>query len=272
MDVFLLDAMTEMLTSPLRLLGYVKQRALVFEKILVDHELTALSFHLKGNLWLDPDVDIAWLGDDIGADLDAAMMVRRLGLPGDDTPRGILTRFRGTPYERLVGGLEHAENPVAIELGFLLLTMGLRTINWINQAIDMLSRRARRDPRSRDFTIALGNGGDGLTVHINDEPDESAHQRLTAHCELKKHQQKSARWFGIALDRNGRLRFAVAMDEPWQPSPELDVAALSLVPQQPATSLAAGIASLGKLPKLGVNDPCPCGSEKKYKKCCMWKR
>ena len=26
-----------------------------------------------------------------------------------------------------------------------------------------------------------------------------------------------------------------------------------------------------KIPKVGRNDPCPCGSGKKYKKCCMAK-
>jgi len=271
MDVFLLDAMTEMLTSPLRLLGYVKQRALVFEKILVGHELTALSFHLKGNLWLDDEVDMVWLGDDISADLDVAMMVRRLGMPGDAIPEGILTRFRDTPYERLVSELEHAEVPVAIELGFLLLTMGLKTINGINRAIGMLSRGAKRDRRTHDFTIGLGRTGDGLTVHIGDEPNESARQRLIGHCELKKNQQRSSRWFGIALDPGGKLRFAVAKEEPWQPSAELDAAAEILLPMVAPSSLTTGLASLQRVPKLGVNDPCPCGSNKKYKKCCMWR-
>ena len=37
----------------------------------------------------------------------------------------------------------------------------------------------------------------------------------------------------------------------------------------PATAVAAalGAAAAGKVPKVGRNDPCPCGSGKKYKMC-----
>jgi hypothetical protein len=158
-----------------------------------------------------------------------------------------------------------------LELGFLLLTMGLKTINGINRAIGMLSRGAKRDRRTHDFTIGLGRTGDGLTVHIGDEPNESARQRLVGHCELKKNQQRSSRWFGIALDPGGKLRVVVAKEEPWQPSAELDAAAEILLPKVAPSSLTTGLASLKMVPKLGVNDPCPCGSNKKYKKCCMWR-
>ena len=41
--------------------------------------------------------DIAMLGDDISADLDLAMLVRREGISGEATPEGILTRFSATP-------------------------------------------------------------------------------------------------------------------------------------------------------------------------------
>jgi len=270
-DVFLLDAMTEMLTSPLRLLGYVKQRAVLFDKLLVGHELTALSFHLKGNLSLPSKIDVMQLGDDIGADLDAAMMVRRMGLPGSDTPSGILTRFRGTPYERLLTDLERAETPAAIGLGFLLLTMGLRTIENINSAIDELVDRARRDGLLHNFSIGREENRVGLTVQVGDESDAVAHRLLVEHCTLKKYQQRGARWFGVTLDSGGQLQSAISMDEPWKPSPELDEAARKLQ-KSGSKALAEGVANMRKPRKLGVNDPCPCGSTKKYKKCCMWKR
>lgn len=118
MDVFLLDALTEMLETPLRLLGYINQRALHAEKLHIAHELVALSFHLKENLWLSAYHGRVVLGDDISADLDLAMSVRREGTPGKRTPDGILTRFADTALERLIRQIEWKGDPATIELGF----------------------------------------------------------------------------------------------------------------------------------------------------------
>jgi hypothetical protein len=52
-DVFLLDALTEMLSTPLRLLSYVRMRLDVIERVTLSHELTALGYHLKHNMWVD---------------------------------------------------------------------------------------------------------------------------------------------------------------------------------------------------------------------------
>lgn len=57
MDVFLLDTLAEMLATPLRLLGYVKLRVAVSDKLMSGHELTVLGYHLKQNLWLDDKHD-----------------------------------------------------------------------------------------------------------------------------------------------------------------------------------------------------------------------
>lgn len=53
MDVFLLDVLTEMLDSPLRLLSYVRLWAITRNKLRVSHELTVLGYHLNQNRWLD---------------------------------------------------------------------------------------------------------------------------------------------------------------------------------------------------------------------------
>jgi hypothetical protein len=77
MDVFALDAMTEMLDSPLHLLSYIDRRTGYSSKLMASHELTILSYHLKQNLWLNQEHDLVILDDDISTDLDLAMLVRR---------------------------------------------------------------------------------------------------------------------------------------------------------------------------------------------------
>lgn len=89
LDVFTLDAMTEMLESPLRFLSYLHRRTLYADRLHAS-ELTILSYHLKKNLWLDDEYSMVVLGEDLSADLDIAMTARRDGIPGrtpDDARR-----------------------------------------------------------------------------------------------------------------------------------------------------------------------------------------
>jgi len=80
MDVFTIDAMTEMLQSPLHFLSYVNRRANYADQLLASQELTILAYHLKQNLWINPEVNLMHLGDDFSAGLDVAMAARRAGL------------------------------------------------------------------------------------------------------------------------------------------------------------------------------------------------
>jgi hypothetical protein len=191
LDVFALDAMTEMLESPLQLLSYVDRRTEYFDKLMASHELTILSYHLKQNLWLSGDDNLLMLMDDIAADLDVAMTVRREGLPGKRTPDGILTRFETTTLGRLIREIETRLHPATIELGCMLLTLSEDAVTTVSSAIDELVKRARRDGRSHDVTVGLGPGDTGLTVHCNNDPLEIAGPKLEHHCRISKYRRKA---------------------------------------------------------------------------------
>lgn len=117
MDVFALDAMTEMLESPLQLLSYIDRRTGYNDKLMASHELTILSYHLKKNLWFEGDYDLVMMEDDIAADLDLAMLVRREGVSGKRTPDGILTQFTGTVLGQMLKAIEVSPEPAIIDFG-----------------------------------------------------------------------------------------------------------------------------------------------------------
>jgi hypothetical protein len=94
MDIFTLDVMTEMLDSPLYFLSYVNRRVGYSDKLMASHEMVILSQHLKRNLWIEKKYKMVLLEDDIGADLDVAMSVRR-----DQCPRTTNSR-RNTDAHR----------------------------------------------------------------------------------------------------------------------------------------------------------------------------
>jgi uncharacterized protein YecA (UPF0149 family) len=60
-------------------------------------------------------------------------------------------------------------------------------------------------------------------------------------------------------------------DEPWEDEAPEDAEALEPIwaaPPDDAAHEAPGAAHRPS-PKVGRNDPCPCGSGKKYKRCCV---
>ncbi|GAB7536106.1 SEC-C metal-binding domain-containing protein [Burkholderia sp. 3C] len=266
MDVFLLDALTEILSSPLRLLSYVQMRLAATEKVIISHELTALGFHLKQNLWLDSKYNFVMLEDSISVDLDVAMTVRRENIPGDHTPPGILTRLNGTIYERLVAQLEQRAEPATLSLGFELLAMSEDSCRNIHHGLEAITRQTRTDGKLHDFTI--GHADSGICFHCNPAPTSAAMNTLRAHCEKRKYRQKARRWFGVSVDPNANLQFGTSLDFEWEKSNIMDDATRAMKDGVPAASLAQ-IAREARQVKMGRNDPCPCGSGKKYKRCCM---
>jgi hypothetical protein len=268
MDVFALDAMTEMLSSPLHFLSYVDRRTGYTNKLVASHELTILSYHLKKNLWVDDEHDMVMLEDDISADLDLAMLVRREGIPGKGTPEGILTRFSVTALGRMVKAIEARPDPATIDLGFTLLKLGEDTVLEVSAGIDQLAKLGIADGKNHDVTVGLGSGGTGLTIHCNDDPIEVAGPTLQRHCYARKYTEHAQTWFGVCVRPSDQaLRFGLNLDFPWEQDDAMD--ALTKNMGKPGNLRALLRQAAKARTKVGRNDPCPCGSGKKYKKCCL---
>lgn len=273
MDVFTLDAMTEMLQSPLRFLSYVNRRANYADQLLASQELTVLAYHLKQNLWINSDVGMMHLGDDFSAGLDIAMAVRRTGVAGAATPDGILTRFDATTLGRVVKEIEARPEPATIDLGFLLLALSEDTVKDTSRAIDRLAARARTDGKHHDLTLAFGAREAGLTVHCSADPVSIAGSRLQSYCERRKYKERANQWFGLCMSPNGpNVRFGVSLSYPWTQSDAMDEVTRDMQAPMPVKE-AFTVLLQGKTrrKKIGRNEPCPCGSGLKYKKCCLGK-
>lgn len=269
MDVFLLDTLTEMLTTPLRLLGYVKLRVAVSDKLMSGHELTVLGYHLKQNLWLDEKYDSIMLEDSIAQDLDTAMLVRRDNQPGDDTPVGILTKMRGTRYESLIKEIEARADPATLELGFHLLSMDEDSCRNVHRVLEIITRQAQLDGKRHDITLASSTPPCGVSFHCNPTPSPEAIAVLEAYCAKRKYQQRAAQWFGVSVSPYGQVQFGVTLDFPWEPSERLDQLTADMKPAALVRDVLPQYAREVSRRKLGRNDPCRCGSGLKYKKCCL---
>jgi len=270
MDVFAVDAMTEMLQSPLQFLSYVNRRVNYAEQLMASQELTILGYHLAKNLWVQPDVNLMHLDDNFSAGLDIAMAVRRTGMQGAATPDGVLTRLKATTVGRVVKEIEARPDPATIDLGFSLLEMSEQGVNKISCAVDKLAARTRADGKVHDATFAFQEGF-GITFHCTDEPVHVAGPRLESYCGLRKYREKSGKWFGLGMSSSGPdVRFGVSLVFPWIQDEDMDKKTKGMqAPVHINQALDALMISRNRVNKVGRNDPCPCGSGRKYKKCCL---
>lgn len=265
MDIFTLDIVTEFLTSPLYLVDYLAKRSLLNDKIMSSHELVTLAYHLRGNLFVPDDVHMMMVEDDFMIELDLAMNVRRRGLPGSGTPNGILTRNLENPLGRILVAVDRTERSDVHQLGEFILNLCSDTWVFINKTLSTVIARTKRDAKNHDVTVPLEQDGAGMTVHCNDDDENTAFNALTAHCEIRKYVHQADRWFGVCLSSRGEVRFAIGHIKPWQTDSRLESEAKNLK----VRSANRWIDPSGRRTKLGRNSPCPCGSGSKYKKCCL---
>jgi hypothetical protein len=269
MDIFLLDTMVEMLPSPLHFISYVNRRTEYDNKVLASHELTVLSYHLKRNLWLEPDF-MLYLNDDFCADLDVAMMVRRDGLPGKATPDGLMTRVQNTRVGKIIRQIENSDDVALVDLGFLLLAMSEDAVNELSNGIDTILARAAENFSNHDITMGFGDISTGITIHCNNDSLEIAIQNLVDHCEKRKYFQRAKSWFGLILEpRTSSIRFCYKLDFSWKQSHKMDEVVAHLPEMQMKMNSST---TMPRKHKIDRNEPCPCGSGRKNKKCCLYRK
>ena len=261
-DVFMLDTTTEMLESPVEFLSYLKLRAEHVDRIVAHNELTILSFHLQRNLMLDQSFDVLYMDDDISMELDAAMLVRRHGAPGNDFVEGFLSRFRNTALGRILRSLEHQRDSDTIELAFMLLRISEGSVNDLSANIDKITNLTNNDGRNHDVSIYFGDLYTGLTVHCNSDSTTDASRRLIEHCERRKYSQKATKWFGICISKDLKVRYGLRLQGSWAYSANMEQKVREL-DQRIVTGQRRVVGRVGR------NDPCPCGSGRKHKHCCL---
>jgi hypothetical protein len=194
------------------------------------------------------------------------MLSRRDGAPGDKIPKGILTRYDDLQIGRIIKEIESAGSPELTDVGLILLQVGSKTARFLSAGIDRIVHDAQHDGKLHDFSTVPSDGLPGLTFHCSGLPVGIARERLLMHCEMRKYDTRSNAWFGLSLNAlTGSIQVAAAVRGDWHADASMDALMLKWPrrPPAPIARLASG------RQKVGRNEPCPCGSGKKYKKCCM---
>jgi len=269
MDIFLMDIMVEMLSTPLFFLSYVDRRVFYNNRIIAAHELTILAYHLSQNLWFDDDTAL-WITDDVANELDLVMLSRRTGIPGPKNISGILELYKQNNFGKIIQNIEKSEEAQIIEFGFFLLQLSSTAIDQINYLMEEMLKKAKKDGKNHDFVLGFNDLSCGITFHTNYDSEYEAVSRLKDHCEVRKYATKAHKWYGICLHPdNLNIRFGLTLNKAWSYDYKLEqqVNRLNNSKNKKIFSFDSN-----RIKKLGRNDPCICGSGKKYKKCCLGKK
>lgn len=277
MDVFLIDLLAEMLESPLFFLDYIQKRSNFADSVISHHELTILSFYIKQNLYFTDKPDMIMLEDDISADLELAMLARRDGVDVPRTPEGLLTVDPETYVGAILEDIKHSSDYGLLQLGIHLLSVSGDTKTQYNEVIDHLIKQCNADNKHHDVTFGFDEGKSGFTIHCNTDEVSTAYKRLAVHCEKRKYTWEASSWLGLCFCPIAKkFKFATYHKSVWKQSDEMDKLASDLPPIGDRNLMKNGHLNLSKYNKLiskskkiGRNDPCPCGSGKKHKRCCL---
>ncbi len=223
-DVFLIDAITEVLPSPLRFLSYICLRAKAGEKVWASNELVTFGFYLKKGLWFEDDLDIASFHDSISTDLDTAMAVRRDGCSGNDTPAGILTRLKNTFIGRLVSEIEYNPNGACVGIGIRLLELSEKSVRNFSSDLTKMIKHSKKTGKKRDLSILFPHVKSGLTIHIKDLSPTQGESEIRDHMNRRKYVEQADSWYGIIISPSSReVQFGAMIEFVYSYDPAMEI-------------------------------------------------
>lgn len=266
MDIFFLDVLCEFLDNPLYFMSYLKKRLRYLKKLRVSSEHSVLGYHLTRNLYIDEKYSGIVLEDDLAQHIDTSFLARRTNAPAEKTPEGILTRLKNTPFDELITQIKDNTDPSIIKFGEILLELSEDTIIELTNHLEAVAKDTKVTGVHHDYTIL--NDSFGITIHCNKRDYKEAYDSLKRHCENRKYTQQVHQYYGACVDENFTIRFCLSLDYPFYYSQEMDMRTNGL-PNHKAQQTDQHHPKNSS--KIGRNDPCPCGSGLKYKKCCLRK-
>lgn len=152
---------------------------------------------------------------------------------------------------------------------FHLLSMDEDSCKNVHRILETVTRESQLDGKRHDVTLASSAPPCGISFHCNPKPSPEAIAVLETHCAKRKYQQRAAQWFGVSVSPDGQVQFGVTLDFPWEASDEMERLTADMKSASNVRDALAQYSREVSRRKLGRNDPCHCGSGRKYKKCCL---
>jgi len=264
LTIFDLELLVHYLNDPYDFLYYIKQRTSLMDYFKADEEMVFLGYHLDQKLWKKPNVDICFIDNYFGQLIDRNYYPLMAGLKVSDEGDKIKYRWKDEYFDQLCNELKNLNEAKITDILFCLFDLSGDARKDIVSFIRRTKQKTLNDKKSHNFSLQPNINDSpnfGITfVSVNSNDRNELKARLLALCQLRKYKSKSDVWIGFGSYQNSSniIDSVTFNDRKWEYEEELEEASKS--------HLGGKLMKVGG--KIGRNDPCPCGSGLKYKKCC----
>jgi len=167
-------------------------------------------------------------------------------------------------YKNLITELESTGKDRFTKVTTTLLSFDSETQKAILDNLKKAQETSEKDGRDHDFTMYFNGLKMGLMFSISTNRKSNSWDKLDRHCRLKMYQTRFEEWILVTVDIDKKgvrsLDFRI-YNRKWKYDSDMK--------RQLDRFKAWKMAEFKKTSqKIGRNDPCPCGSGLKYKKCC----
>lgn len=267
LTVFDLELVLFYLNNPYDFLYYVRQRIELMEYFHADEEIHFLGYHLTNKLGRVPNAGFVHIDTSLGQLIDRNYYPFKLGIETSSKGDKVRSRWKNEDFEILCKQLDDLNTPKVTDVIFHLLDWsGQSRDNLVNQ-IKKAKALTENDNSWHNFSLMAGfeRSTFGLTfISWENYDSDELMERLLWLSRARKYKSKADYWIGIGCLKNSP-RFVdglVFNDDKWCYDEYLEEEIKGMFEgKNKGTPIKFG-------KKVGRNEPCLCGSRKKYKHCC----
>lgn len=267
LSVFDLELLAHYLNKPYDFLYYIRQRTNLMDYFWADEEIVFLGYHLLHKLWRDPKYNRMSLDTDFGSAIDRNYYPYKLGLleklPSETDD--IANSWRNPEFEQLCNEISSKSIPGAIDIVFALFDLSGESRNDLLKYIKETKQKTHDDIGVHSFAMPVDKQLGISFISSNSMSKGDLESRTTVYAHIRKYISKADIWIGLGsyLHSPNIVDCIYYDSNPWEYN-EQDEQACSDFRKRHNTKFL----SINRHKKIGRNDPCPCGSGLKYKKCC----
>lgn len=271
---FDLEMVTHYLSDPYDLLYYIRQRINLINYFQGGEEMVFLGYHLQRKLWKVEEADWFGLDNDFAQAIDRNYYPFRAGLPVSDEGDSIKARWKDDQFDFLCNQIKKLGDDKITDIIFHLYDL---SGDFQTQLVKLIQDRKKKTWEDNQFHSVSIPPDDryeprfGITYFSSEtESLKEVENRLLVLGNLRKYKSHADAWLGLGSIKSSRAPFDLIMYNynPWTYDAQMEEDCKHLPAMVKSTYLDFKSNQLSKK-KIGRNDPCPCGSGKKYKKCCL---
>lgn len=257
MTAFDLELVVKYLCKPYLLIDYIRKRIKYNEIYNAEEEINYLGYHMKSRLWADDNNSIIHLNNDLSNDIIAHYYKSKQ--LGDDEELAI--EWLNADYKFFLDTILELNSPYKLDVILGLLDYSRESQVAFLKGVNRICDKSLREQTMYSFSSAIFPDKLNKQVGITAVAGINLDRVVNSVNELSEnhHYKTQNDWAGLGF-LNGRLVYVVYQNSPFLYN--------KVIEERISNTRAMSVVKSNQS-KIGRNEPCPCGSGKKYKKCCM---